>query len=307
MTLADFAFCCGLFGAGVIGLVLSLRPSGALVHGAIGSSGCGAGQDGSAVRDSVSSPPADQARTKAVRPTGPLPRVALVATAGAVAGLATGWVVAVPIGAVAAMSLPALLGQTSGRVRIGKVEAVATWTEMLQSTLAASAGLSQAIVATAPLAPTTIRDETTRLASLLEAGALPREALLQFADELGDPSADRVVCALLLAFESRGQRLAELLSALAESTREEVALRLRIETSRSAVRSSVRTVLVSSVTFAVGLVLLARPYLAPYGTAMGQLVLLLVALLYGLGLWTMVALSRPPAGLRLLGHGVVRS
>jgi tight adherence protein B len=237
---------------------------------------------------------------------GRLPRMALAVGVGILSGLATGWLVAVPIGALAAWGLPALVGRTSGSVTVEKIEAVATWTEMLQGTLAASAGLSQAIVATASLSPSPIRDETRRLAALLEAGAQPREALLRFAEEVADPSTDRVVCALLLSYQSRGQRLGELLAALAESTRDEVALRLRIETSRASVRSSVRTVLVFSVAFAVALTVLAHSYLAPFGTPTGQLVLLIVGVLYAIGLSMMVTLARPPAPIRLLGRHVVR-
>ena len=51
------------------------------------------------------------------------------------------------------------------------------------------------------------------------------------ADELADPSADRVVVSLILASEQRAQRLGELLGALAASTREEGAMRLRLPTS----------------------------------------------------------------------------
>ena len=187
--------------------------------------------------------------------------------------LVTGWPVALPIAGLAIVGLPRLLRQTSNSAAITRIEAIATWTEMLQGTLTASAGLGQAIMATAPVAPLPIRPATVRLSARLEAGAQPREALLQFADELADPSADRVVCALLLATAARAQRLGDLLTALADSTRDEVALRLRIETSRASVRSGVRTVLVFSVSFAVGLAVLARPYLAPFGTAQGQLVL----------------------------------
>ena len=127
-------------------------------------------------------------------------------------------------------------------------------------------------MATAPLSPPPIRAESARLRH----GSVPeciREALLQFAEEVDDPCADRVVCALLLAISSRAQRLGDLLMALADSTREEVGLRLRIETSRASVRSGVRTVLVFSLAFALGLATLAHAYLAPFGTPMGQLVL----------------------------------
>ena len=96
-----------------------------------------------------------------------------------------------------------------------------------------------------------------------------------------------------------------MLTALAESTRDEVALRLRIETSRAAVRSGVRTVLVFSVAFAVALVVLAHSYLAPFGTARGQILLAVVGVLYAAGLTLMVSLARPPAPVRLLGEHVV--
>lgn len=233
------------------------------------------------------------------------PRLALAGGSGMVAVLVTGWPVAVLLVGAAVYGVPELLGRTAGSVSISKIEAIATWTEMLQGTLAASAGLTQAIVATSVLSPAVIRDPTVRLSARLRSGMHPRDALIQYADELDDPCADRVVCALVLAASARAQRLGELLSALADSTRDEVALRLRIETSRASVRSSVRTVLVFSIVFAGGLTLLGHQYLAPFGTMTGQVVLLLVGALYAIGLTLMVMLARPPAPTRLIGHQVV--
>ncbi len=218
--------------------------------------------------------------------------------------MATGWLVALPIVGLAGYGLPRLLGRISGEPEITKTEAIATWTEMLQGTLAASAGLSQAIIATAGLSPAPIRGPAERLADRLRNAVHPREALLQFADEVGDPCADRVVCALLLAFSARAQRLADLLASLADSTREEVAGRLRVEASRASVRSGVRTVIIFSVAFAGGLALLARPYLAPFDSASGQVVLLAVGALYAAGLSLMVTLASPPAPVRLIGRSV---
>ena len=231
--------------------------------------------------------------------------LAVAVPVGVLAALVTGWPVAGPIGVVAAYGLPRLLRQTSATASITTLEAIATWTELLQGTLAASAGLGQAIVATADLSPVPIRSETQRLAAQIQAGVAPRAALLRFADDVGDPCADRVVCSLLLAFTERAQRLGDLLSSLAESTRDEVALRLRVETSRASVRSGVRTVVVFSVAFAGVLALLARSYLAPYGSGTGQLVLAAVGALYAAGLTLLVTLARPPRAIRLLGADVV--
>jgi len=216
----------------------------------------------------------------------------------------TKWPVAGLLAGAAVYGVPRLLRQTSAAASITTLEAIATWTEMLHGTLAASAGLGQAIIATADLSPAPIRGATEQLAAQIRSGVEPRVALLRFADEVADPCADRVVCSLLLAFSSRAQRLGELLSALAESTREEVSLRLRVETSRASVRSGVRTVVVFSVAFAALLAVFARSYLAPFGTASGQLILLAVGGLYAAGLILMVALARPPRAIRLLGSEV---
>ncbi len=114
-----------------------------------------------------------------------------------------------------------------------------------------------------------------------------------------------MVCALLLTAAARAQRVGDLLATLADSTRDEVALRLRIETSRASLRSGIRTVLVFSVSFALALVILAHAYLAPFGTPRGQAVLAVVGVLYAVGLTLMVFLARPPAPVRLLGRHVV--
>jgi Flp pilus assembly protein TadB len=233
------------------------------------------------------------------------PLLVAAVVGGAVSAVLTGWPVALPLAAAAIFGVPRLFGQTSASGAISRIEAVATWTEMLQGTLAASAGLSQAIITTAPLAPEPIRPATTRLADRLGAGMQSRDAFLEFADELADPSADRVVCALLLAAGARAQRLGDLMTSLADSTRDEVALRLRIETSRSSVRSGVRTVLVFSVAFALALVVVARSYLTPFGTPQGQAMLAVVGVLYAVGLTLMVSLARPPSPVRLLGTQVV--
>jgi Flp pilus assembly protein TadB len=126
------------------------------------------------------------------------------------------------------------------------------------------------------------------------------DALRKFAEELSDPSADLVVCALILASTARAQRLVDLLGALAESMREEIAMRLRIESGRASARSGVRTIVLFSIGFAVVLSLLAHSYLQPFGSPTGQVVLLLAGCVDMAGILLMLRLVRDVDPPRLL-------
>ncbi|HUC36259.1 MAG TPA: type II secretion system F family protein [Acidimicrobiales bacterium] len=224
---------------------------------------------------------------------------------GALVLVFTKWPVAGVGAGLAAFFAPTLVRRTSASRATERIEAVAVWTELLRDTLAASAGLGESIIATAPVAPPAIREQVVSLADRVASAVPMPEALRSFAAEVDDPSCDMVACALLLAATSRAQRLAELLGALSESIRDEVAMRLRVEASRASARSSVRTVIVFSLLFVAALMVLARSYLSPFGTPVGQVVLLAVGGCYAAGIALMVRLVRAPASTRLLGPGTV--
>jgi tight adherence protein B len=173
-------------------------------------------------------------------------------------------------------------------------------TELLRDTLAAASGLSQSIVSTAPVAPEPIRKEVQALALRLSNGLPTPDALRMFADEVSDPSADLVVCALMLAATARAQRLVDLLGALSDAMREEVAMRLRVESNRASARSGVRTIIVFSVGFVGFLAVVARSYLAPFGSASGQLAIVAAGVFESGGIVLMMRLLREPAPMRLL-------
>jgi Flp pilus assembly protein TadB len=230
-------------------------------------------------------------------------RITVVVVVALLVGVLTRWPVAALLAGLAAMGVPSLLGGSESATSIRQVEAVATWTEMLRDTLAGSAGLGQAIVATAPVAPEPIREPLRRLAGRLSAGVATEAALYALAEDLHDETADLVVCALVLASQARAQRLGELLGDLAVSAREQVAMKLRVETSRASTRSGVRTVVVFSLAFAGALAVLAHAYLAPFGSTTGQVVLAVVGACYAAGLALMVRMTKPPPPLRLLVPG----
>jgi tight adherence protein B len=231
------------------------------------------------------------------------PRQLLAAAVCGIAVLAlTRWPVAALLGAGAVLGFRTFAGAPSGAV-IGRLDAIATWTEMLRDTLGAAAGLSQALVGTAKVAPAPIRDEVQLLATRVTSGVPPRDALVALADDLADQSADIVVAALLMAVEHRAQRLGDLLGELATTTRDQVAMRLRVEASRASARTALRTITGFTVAFVSLLVVFSRSYLAPFGTATGQLVLALVGALFALGLALMARMARPAASPRLVFRG----
>lgn len=242
---------------------------------------------------------------RAGRPLGPTigpsaGRVGLAATVGLLAGIVTGWPVGGLLAVAAVVGLPALWSETAARRVIDHHEAIASWTEMLRDTLHASVGLSQAIVATAAVAPLAVRPAVERLAARLSTGVAVEQALRSLADELDDSTVDMVVCALLLAASAKAQRLADVLGALATTTREQVAMELRVEAVRVSARSSVRMVMAFTVAFVAGVAVLGHTYLAPFGTAQGQVVLAVAGGCDAAGLWLLVRMTRPPAPVHLL-------
>ena len=201
--------------------------------------------------------------------------------AGLAVGAVTGWVIAAVLTAVAVLSLPRFLGlSTTHRHDLERIEAIAGWTEMLRDTLVAAAGLEQAILATAPACPAAIREEITELAVRLERGERLAPSLRRLADQLRDPTADLVISALVLAAEHQARQLADLLGELAGEAREQASMRMRVEAGRTRTRTSVRVIVITALSFAVGLVVLNRGYLAPYDSAFGQVMLLLVGCLF---------------------------
>ena len=155
---------------------------------------------------------------------------------------------------------------------------------MIRDNMAGAAGLEQALMATAEVAPKPIATEVHRFARRLESVALP-EALALLGDDLNHPSADLVVAALANAARMEGRDLGSLLTRLAESIRGDVRMRLRVEVGRARIRTSARVVMAVTLVTIVFMYIFSRPLLAVYDTPVGQLWLLVVLVIFGLGGW----------------------
>lgn len=230
-------------------------------------------------------------------------RLALGVGGGVFMAALTRWPVGSLLVAAAGFFLPTVLGEKGARQsQVGKVEAIASWAEMLRDTMAGAGGLEQSIIASAGVAPMAIRPEVVALASRLQRDRLT-PALRDFADELNDPTGDLVVAALILAADKSPKRLGQLLGMLAESARAEVNMRLRVDAGRARTRTSVRVVSFTTVAFALLLLVLNRSYLEPYGTVLGQLVLGVVGACFATSFWWLARASRLVANERFLSGG----
>lgn len=221
-------------------------------------------------------------------------RFALAGAAAVAIGVLTSWPVGVLLASASAFFAPSLLGGRARRAaQQERLEAIATWTEQLRDVMAAAAGLEQAVVSTAAHAPPAIRADVAWLAASLKAGTSVRTSLRRFAQRLDDPAGDLVVAALVLAAEGSPRQLGDLLGRLAATTRDTVKMRLRIETGRARVRSSVQLVTTVTVVFSFGIVILNPTYVQAYRSPTGQLVLVLVAALFAGAYWWLARAARP--------------
>ncbi|WP_322751519.1 MULTISPECIES: pilus assembly protein TadB [unclassified Frankia] len=211
-------------------------------------------------------------------------RAAAAVAAGIVAGAVTGWIVGGLLIALAVLGIPRILGTDHEQIRhVARTQAIAVWAEQLRDTLAAAAGLEQAILATASAAPAAIRPEVTLLAARIDRRERVGPALYGLAEDLDDPLADLVIGALILATRHQARQLSGLLGQLAATARAQVDMLGRIEVGRARMRTTMRVVVATSLVFAGGLVVFNRDFLAPYNTAVGQLVLLAVGAIFTAG------------------------
>lgn len=284
MVDVNLAVWSGLFGAltigGLVGAVLALRPA--------------------PVREPAARGPLALMR----RFEGTPPRTRLVLGAslagGVLLALLTGWVAAIVVVPVAALGLPYLLAAPPTAATIRRLEAMEEWTRNLAGVLSSGVGLEQAITATLRSTPDAIKPEVARLVARLRARWDTEAALRAFADDLDDVTGDLVVANLLLAARRRNRSLANALHGVAESVTEDVTARRKVEAGRAKPRGSARLVTMFSAGVLVWLAF-TGDYVAPYGTPLGQVLLVVLLAAYAAGLLWMRKMTEGKALPRLLG------
>lgn len=221
-------------------------------------------------------------------------RVVLAVSLLAAVWAATGWPVAGAWMAALGYGLPSLLGIGARRTRdVERIEAIATWAEMLRDQAAAGADLAQALQVSAGHAPPAIAQPVARLAIRLRRQP-PAEALTAFSAEVGDPTADLVARALTVALAGQARRVGDVLATLAASAREQASMRLRIERDRARVRTVARATGGVVLGWTVLVYVISGRFFSTYSSVTGQLVLLLVGGLFAVGLLGLARLDRMP-------------
>ncbi|HET6651727.1 MAG TPA: type II secretion system F family protein [Nocardioides sp.] len=207
--------------------------------------------------------------------------------------LVTRWIVAAVATGLLILFWDALFGGAGAEKRgIAKIEALAAWTESLRDTVAGAVGLEQAIPATAYAASPIIAGELSTMADRLRVRVPLPVALQRFAEDMDDASADLIIAALILNSRLRGPGLREVLTSLSESARAELDMRQRVSAGRRSTRRSVQIVVGVTLTFVFGLRIFNPGYVEPYGSPVGQVVLLIVIGVFAAGVMWLRRLSR---------------
>ena len=223
----------------------------------------------------------------------------LAAALGLGAFTATGWPVAALIGAAAGAVGPRMYAAPRQRqAAADEIEAYSQWTEQLRDLVAASGSLYEAVALSAPSAPESLRPHVMQMVSLARTVGL-RPAMSWFATHMASPNADRLILGMSIAWES-GARVTEAFESTAKAMRTEVEMRRRNEVANARTWTQVVSILGITVVSVVGMFAFNPGFFDPFGSATGQIILLVVGvLIFGNVLWVL-QLAGQDQSIRLL-------
>lgn len=210
-------------------------------------------------------------------------RVAVAAASGVLVLLATKWLMLAVLVAAMVVSWRRLVYDERAEVDRRRVEGIAKWLEDVRDTLRGSAvAAEEALEQAAARPPVAIAEPLQRYLHHRRQGFRTEDALADLAADLAHPTADAAVAAITLVIggSTGAGRLYGTVNSLAVAARHEVAARERIDRTRAVYRSSMKRLVVIGALLVAYLRFAAGGLLDPYGTAIGQ-----VVLLFPLGMW----------------------
>ena len=226
-------------------------------------------------------------------------RLGLGVVVGAVFAAVSGMSIMVVVVPVAMVGLPLLLGTPANR-EIELLQAFDRWIRGLAATLPTGRSITDAIRASVRNAPDKLAGPLALLVARLDDRWTGPEALRAMADELDSPDADAVLAALALAAERGGTGATATLNALADSIQDRLKAQREIETERAKPRIVVRQVTIVTVSVLALALMFGRDFFAPYGTPVGQVILLSLLALYVASLVMLRRMTTPRRRDRIL-------
>lgn len=241
-------------------------------------------------KDKVGSPVSSKVQDPVTR------RSAIAAVVVGLLGLLlAGNLVGLIVGMVAgALGYSALAGSSSTKDALARLEALATWMEMLRDAVMSHRGLFAAIESTAESAPAEIRSYVQECVALVRTGARMDDAFINLAVKLDSAAADETLAPLVLASRFGGTDLGGLLSLAASNTREQLTIWQKAEVERAKPRRDMRLVLIVTALLVGAMILFGGSFLKPFTSSLvGDMAGIAVAVLFGIGFFFMNRLSRP--------------
>ena len=223
----------------------------------------------------------------------------LGAALGFGAWYATGWVAPALIGVTAGVMGPMMWrAPRKRRAFTDEIEAYSQWTEQVRDLVAASGSLFEAVILSADQAPPHLRPHVVQMASIARTLGLP-PALDWLAAEMDSPFADRLVLGMKIAWDS-GARVSEAFESTARAMRTEVEMRRRNEVANARAWTQVVSMLGVTVVSVLFMFVFNKAFFDPFGSAVGQAVLLAVAVLIFGNVYWVLKLSESGVPVRLL-------
>ena len=211
----------------------------------------------------------------------------------------TGWFAAAVVAGMSGWMIPLMTAAPARRQRMtDEIEAYSQWTEQVRDLVSASGSLFEAVGLSADNAPELIRPTVQKMADMVRTVGLT-QALDWFAEESGSPYADRLVLGMKIAWDS-GARVTESFENTARAMRAEVEMRRRNEVANKRGWTQVVSMLVVTMLSVLFMFVFNRGYFDPFGSLVGQTVLLATGgLIYGNVFWVL-KLSEAGLPIRLL-------
>ncbi len=228
-----------------------------------------------------------------------LAMIGLAAVLALGAWYATGWLAAGVIGATAGVMGPMMFRAPRRRREFtDEIEAYSQWTEQIRDLVAASGSLFEAVTLSADQAPSRLRPQVVQMASIARTLGLPA-ALDWFAAEMDSPFADRLVLGMKIAWDS-GARVSEAFESTARAMRSEVDMRRRNEVANARAWTQVVSMIGVTVVSVLFMFVFNKGFFDPFGSVIGQTILLAVGVLIFGNIYWVLKLSESGAPVRLL-------